>query len=187
MIINKAYLKQFSLIPLNYNMDEVDNFVDISEKKWLIPVIGDELYDRIDEELQATSGAPSPEISELLVQAVWPYLANCVCYEYLPFSYVHISEVGLTKGHSENSESASLKDVTYLQSQLRANLEERKKYLITWLEEHQQYYPEWSPYADGCCNVPKNDCCGGGKALQPPEPNLPFKSPFNNMEGMRID
>lgn len=175
MIINRNFLKKYSLLPLNYDTAEVENFIDISERKWIIPVLGNALYDSIIEELETTSGSPSEETSELLVNAVWPYEATAVCLEFLPFSYLKISEVGIVKGWpttngTEHSTTADLKDITYLTSQLRANLEERKKYCIKWLEEHQEYYPLWQPDEDACgCKIRLKNCCEES-AMNPPEP-----------------
>ena len=185
MIINKRFLKKYSLLPLNYDTSEVENFIDIAERKWIIPVLGNTLYDDIQEELETTSGNPTEETSELLVNAVWPYEATAVCLEFLPFSYLKISEVGIVKGwpssnDNKHSTTADLKDITYLQSQLRANLEERKKYCISWLEEHQEHYPTWQPSAEACgCYLKRNPCCEES-ALNPPEPHMPFYPAGNN-------
>ena len=174
MIINKKYLKEYSLIPLNYNMEEVENFIDIAEKKWVLPLLGNELFDIVQEEV--SSGTPSERVSTLLTEALWSYLATAVNLEFLPINYVHFSEVGMTKGKSENSESADLKDMTYIQNQLRANLEERKKYLIWWLDEHYEYFSEWQPFTGcGCENT--KPVCGCNPVQNNPEPDKKFYSP----------
>lgn len=176
MIINKENIKKYSLFPLNYTADELMPFIDLCEMKYVVPMIGDELYDIIVEET-ASSGAVSERISTLLVEALWPYLGTCICYEFLPFAYVKITEVGLTVGHSENSDPAGLPQVTYLQSNLRANLEARKKFLFNWLVTHDKYFPEWV-YDEGCgCGPLPVNCCSGGPTQLKPEPMKPFYSP----------
>ena len=70
MIINKQRMKEFSLIPFNYNMDELMNFVDITELTWIKPVLGSELYDEIQQ--QVKDNQLSPENATLLVEAIWP-------------------------------------------------------------------------------------------------------------------
>lgn len=174
-LINKKYLKEYSLVPLNYQMDEIVNWIDIAEKKWVLPILGNELFDIVESEVES-SGTVSDRISTLLVDALWAYEATAVSYEYLPFNYVHWSEVGMTKGESENSKSADLKDMTYIQNQLRANLEERKKYLIWWLDEHYEYFPEWLPFTGcGCENT--KPVCGCNPVQHNPEPDKKFYSP----------
>ena len=46
MIINEKYLKQYSPIPLNYNLTEVKNYIPVAEKIWVKPLIGNELFER---------------------------------------------------------------------------------------------------------------------------------------------
>ena len=52
MIINEAYLKKFSPIPLNYNMAEIKNYIDIAEKIWILPLIGYEWYQELEEQVK---------------------------------------------------------------------------------------------------------------------------------------
>ena len=51
MIINEKYMKQFSPIPLNYNMAEVKNYIPVAEKIWVIPLIGSDLFDEINDQV----------------------------------------------------------------------------------------------------------------------------------------
>lgn len=178
MIINKKYLAEYGLIPVSYDKTEIMNFVPITERKWVEPLLGSELYDIIQEEVNS-SGSVSERISTLLTECIWAYEANAVVLEYLPFAYSHISEVGITKGHSENSDSVSLKDLTYIHSNLRATVEQMKKYAIDWLNEHAEYYPEWNPNSSfcGCQAKPINACCETN-AMNQPEPMKPFYSPL---------
>ena len=71
VIINEKYLKKYSPISMNFNLDEVSNFVSISETIWVRPVLGTALYDEILS--QVKNNNLSPENSTLLVEAVWPY------------------------------------------------------------------------------------------------------------------
>ena len=52
MIINEKYMKQYSPIPLNYNMAEVKNYIPVAEKIWVIPLIGSDLFEEIDEQVE---------------------------------------------------------------------------------------------------------------------------------------
>ena len=35
MIINEKYFKEYSPIPLNYNMAELNNYISVAEKIWV--------------------------------------------------------------------------------------------------------------------------------------------------------
>ena len=99
-----------------------------------------------------------------LAEAIYPYLGFCVAYEALPFIWAHISEIGLTKGKSEWADSISLKDITYVQSHLRTQVEARKDFLKKWFCEHNQSFPTLDQCGCGC-----KPCSEEGK-LNTPNP-----------------
>ena len=151
MIINETYLKKFSPIPLNYNMAEVKNYIDIAEKIWIAPLIGYEWYEEIEE--QVKNNEVSEENATALVEAIWPLLGFAVAYEALPALMYHVSEVSVTKGKSDNSEALDLKELSYFQQHLRNQVEVRKDFCKKWICSRYLYYPK----ADVCaCNC---DCC----------------------------
>lgn len=161
-IINQKWLKEFSVIPLNFNTKEIENFIGIAQSIWLIPVIG---YDYFSELLeQVETNTLTDENSTALVEAIYPYLAIAVCYEGLPSLWIHCSEIGLTLGSSDNSQSVTLKDMTYYEGWIRRQLEARKDYCIKWLCERNQYFPKICS-----CECECNSCCGSDKGkLNPP-------------------
>lgn len=171
LLINEKYLKKYSLLPLNYQMSEVMNFVRLAQEIWIRPVLGTLFYEELLD--QVGENELTDENATLLVEAVWPYLGTAFDYEYIPFAYAHISEVGVTKGKSDNSDSVDLKDITYLQSQIRKNLEMRKDYLISFLKQHESSFPNWVYDECACGCSAKNDSCGCN-----PELNNPNKLEF---------
>lgn len=162
MIINNKYLAEYSPLPVNYDFSEIRNYVPVSEKIWLIPVIGQEFYDEIEEQVE------NNQISEknatlLTTGGLWQYLAFATTYEALPFIWSHISQVGITLGKSDNSDSISLKDMTLIQQHLRNQVEALKDQLIKWLDEHYESFPLYIPTNCGCsCS-----CDGKGKLNDP--------------------
>lgn len=149
MIINEKYLKQYSPIPLNYNLAEVKNYIGVAEKIWVKPVIGYDLFDEIQE--QVDNNDISEENATLLTEGgLWQYLAFATVLEALPIIWGHISEVGITKGKSDNSDSLSLKDMTYIQQHIRGQVEVLKDQLKTWLCEHSDSFPSADFCACGC-------------------------------------
>lgn len=153
MIINEKYLKQYSPIPLNYNIAEVKNYIGVAEKIWVKPVIGYELFDEIEE--QVMKNEVSEENATLLTEGgLWQYLSFATVLEALPILWGHISEVGITKGKSENSDSLSLKDMTYISQHIRNQVEVLKDQLKKWLCEHNESFPSMDCCSCGCscCN-----------------------------------
>lgn len=150
MIINEKYFKKYSPIPLNYDLSEIMNYIGVAEKIWVIPVIGIKLYDEIQKQVDENS--LSDENSTLLTEGgLWQYLAFATCLESLAFIWANFSEVGITLGKSDNSESVTLKDITYIEQNLRRQVEFLKESLIMWLNSHSKSFPLYVPY----CNSPE--------------------------------
>lgn len=166
MIINEKYFKQYSPIPLNYNMTEVKNYIPVAEKIWVKPLIGYQLFDEIEQ--QVKDNEVSEENATLLTEGgLWQYLSFATVLEALPLVWSHISEVGVTKGKSDNSDSLDLKDMTYVSQHLRNQVEVLKDQLKKWLCEHYQYFPTMDCCACGC------SCCNDNQGkLNKPNPNF---------------
>ena len=164
MIINEKYFKKYSPIPLNYDLSEIRNYIGVAEKIWVIPVIGIKLYDEIQKQVDENS--LSDENSTLLTEGgLWQYLAFATCLESLAFIWANFSEVGITLGKSDNSESVTLKDITYIEQNLRRQVEVLKESLIMWLNSHSESFPLYVPY----CNSPE--------AMYEPNPNAQILTP----------
>jgi len=139
MIINKKYLKQFSPIPLNFQLDEVLNYVPVAEKIWVKPILGEEFFDELQE--QVDNNELSEENATLCVDILWQYLSYCTVLEALPILWANISQVGITLGKSDNADSVTLKDMTYIEQHIRRQVEVLKDELIDYLEEHWESFP----------------------------------------------
>lgn len=137
-LINESYLKAFSPIPLNYNYEDIRPFISVAEEIWIIPIIGRALYDELIE--QVSKNEITPENSTLLVK-IYQLEAIAVLYEALPFVKSHISEVGITNGKSENSESISSTDFANLKNHLLTQIEVLKRVLKQFLETNKECYP----------------------------------------------
>ena len=147
MIINDKYLKEYSPIPLNYDLSEIRNYIGVAEKIWVVPVLGQDLYDEIQS--QVDENKLSDENSTLLTEGgLWQYLAFATCLEGLAFIWANFSEVGITLGKSDNSESVNLKDITYIEQNLRRQVEVLKDSLIKWLNSHLESFPSYVPYME---------------------------------------
>ena len=152
VLINSEYLKEYSPIPLNYNLDDIRPYVKVSELLYIVPIIGEPLYEELIE--QVASGEVTEANSTLLLE-IYPALAIGVCYEALPFLWSHVSEVGITKGYSDNSDSIEIKDLNYISQHLKAQLQARLGNLETFLKSHYESYPLYV-VIDDCCNAVNN-------------------------------
>ena len=178
-IINEKYFKEYSPIPLNYNMKELKNYIGVAEKIWVKPLIGYDLFVEIEQ--QVKDNEVSEENATLLTEGgLWQYLCYSTCLEGLPFLWAHISEVGITKGKSDNSDSLDLKDMTYVTQHLRNQVEVLKDQLKKWICEHAAYYPK----ADLCsCNC--DGCCKHTAQLNAPNPQFQVFKPIKRNTNLR--
>lgn len=163
MIINKKFLAASGVLPANFDYSNIMPYVDISERLWVIPLIGQEFYDELDE--QVKNNNVSPENATLFTTGgLWMYLSYATALQALPFLYAHVSEVGITKGHSDNSDSVDLKDLTLLQSSLRSTVEYLKEQVLKFICEHSDSYP-----LAFTCQCECNCTCGGVSKLKSPQ------------------
>ena len=158
MIINQTYLKKYSPIPLNYNLAEVMNYVGVAEKIWVIPLIGYDLFEEIDEQVK-TNTVSETNATLLTEGGLWQYLAFATVYESLPVIWAHISEVGIT-----------------MTQHIRNQVEVLKDQLKKWICEHAESFP----LADVCaCNC--SSCCNHDAKLNRPNPEfLVYGTPRKN-------
>ena len=177
VIINEKYFKLYSPIPINYNMAELKNYISVAQEIWVKPLIGYELFDEIEQ--QVAENNVSPQNATLLTEGkLWQYLCYATCYEGLPFLWTNISEVGITLGKSDNSDSVTLKDLTYIESHLRRQVEFLKESVSKFICEHNDVYTN----ADFCqC---KCDCCcnNTAKLLQPNPMRLVYSTRRKNTD-----
>lgn len=167
VLFNDKWLKEFSIIPLNFNTKEVQNFIKLAETIWIEPILGTPFYEELL--YQVEHNELTEENSTLLVEALYPFLGFAVAYEALPTLWLHVNETSITKGHSDNSEAVTLKEMTYYEQFIRRQLEARKDYFIKWLCEHQDSFPVFNPAGIcPCCN----GCCDTDGKLNTPNPNF---------------
>lgn len=149
VLINEAYFKEFSPIPNNYNISDIEPYFKVAEEIWVKTLIGVSLYEKLLEEVNTNN--VSPEDSTLLLM-LYPYLAFAITYEALPFISYHLSEVGLTVGHSDNSTAAPVSGINLISTRLRSTLETLKSNFKKWLDEHSDNYPLYKPDICDCSN-----------------------------------
>ena len=154
-LITEEYFKTYSPISDNYNIKDIKPYFHVAEKLWIEPIVGTPLYEELLDEVDKDE--VTPEHATLLLN-IYPLLSFAIVYESLPFVSYHLSQVGKTKGKSENSDSVSIKDVNYISTQLRNQCETMKMLLKKFLDEHAEHYPLYYAADNVECNC--DDECG---------------------------
>lgn len=170
MIINQKYLKEYGIFPENYDLKEVMQYVPIAQEIWLKPLIGEDLLDELEEQVEEDD--LSPENATLLTDGqLWRYLSMAVALEALPMLWVHLSQVGLTLGKSDNSDSISLKDLTLVQQHIRNQVEVLKESVKHFICSHQESFPSADLCSCGC-----SGCQSNNKLLKPNPLNMLYST-----------
>ena len=156
MIINKKFFAEYSPIGKNYDYSEIMLYVPVATEIWLRPLIGSALLDEIEQQVK-TNTVSEANATLLTEGGLWQYLCYATCYEGLPFLWTNISSVGITLGKSDNSDSITLKDLTYIQQHLRNQVEVLKDQLKKWLCEHSVSFPLVDLCKCGCSRCEDNN------------------------------
>ena len=137
-LFNEEYLKEYSLLPLNFDVKEIWNFVPLTEQLHIVPIIGKELYNELLDQVE--NNTVSPENASLLLE-IYPFEGLALMEVCMPYLAMHISQVGITLGKSENSESVGVEDINYLTNYVRSQMEPLKSKLISFLKNNKDLYP----------------------------------------------
>lgn len=155
MIINEKFFKDYSPIPLNYNMKELKNYISVAQEIWVRPLIGSDFLDELED--QVKNNTITPENATLLTDGfLWQYLSFATCLEGLSFIWAHFSEVGITVADSDQSKSITMKDLTYVEANLRRQTEFLKESVKKFICEHSDSYPLADVCACGCDGCQKH-------------------------------
>lgn len=137
-LMNKEYLKEYSLLPINFNTDEIWNFIPLAEQLHIVPIIGQEMYNELLDQVE--NNEVTPENSSLLLQ-IYPFEGLAIMEVSMPYIAFHITEVGITKGSSENSDSVTTNDINYLTNYVRSQMVPYKERLIEFISQNSELYP----------------------------------------------
>ena len=148
-VLTEGYLKANAPISININLKQIKPYISIAEKIWLIPVIGLPLYEELLE--QVNTNTLTEENSTLYLMLA-PYISFAVIYESAPFLMYHFSDVGVTRGKSDNSDSITINEANFISTRLRSTLETLKSNFKKWLDDHSDSYPLYKPNICDCTN-----------------------------------
>lgn len=179
MIINKKYLAANCPLPTNFDYTEILPYVDIAERIWVIPLIGKDFYDELNEEVK-NNQVTDANAALFLEGGLYMYLSYATVLQSLPFLWAHISTVGLTLGFSDNSKSLELKDLTLLQNHLRSTVEFLKEQVIKYICERPNYFPLIAQ-----CDCECNTCCNPPSTLKSPNKYQQLYSPKRKCTDLR--
>ena len=151
-LFNEEYLKEYSLLPTNFNTKEVWNFIPLTEQLHIVPVIGQALYEELLDQVEKNEVTPA---NASLLLEIYPFEGLALMEVCMPYLAMHITEIGITLGKSENSDSASIDHINYLTNYVRSQMEPLKTRLVGFLNEHSDLYPLYKKPTSVCSDQTK--------------------------------
>ena len=151
-LFNEEYLKEYSLLPTNFNTKEVWNFIPLTEQLHIVPVIGQALYEELLDQVEKNEVTPA---NASLLLEIYPFEGLALMEVCMPYLAIHVSEIGLTLGKSENSESASIEHINYLTKYIKSSMVPLKQQLVDFLNEHSDLYPLYKKPTSVCSDQTK--------------------------------
>ena len=151
-LFNEEYLKEYSLLPTNFNTKDVWNFIPLTEQLHIVPVIGQALYEELLDQVEKNEVTPA---NASLLLEIYPFEGLALMEVCMPYLAMHITEVGITLGKSENSDSVGVEDINYLTNYVRSQMEPLKTRLIDFLKEHSDLYPLYKKPTNVCSDQTK--------------------------------
>ena len=112
LFITVRELKQKSIISGSVDPDKIVQFVEVAQDTHIQNYLGTDLYDKISADILA--GTLTGDYLELVNDYIQPMLIHFAMVEYLPFAAYSISNGGVYKHNSENSQIANKEEIDFL-------------------------------------------------------------------------
>lgn len=144
LVRTSAILKQYAQIGANWNYEDLYASLRMVELKYIVPVLGRDLYDVLDAAITAaTEQDPlNPDFDSLLKQcrmAIGPLF----CYFHADKADVQFSASGMQRTETQTNKNAYQEQRSKFKEANLAEGEEALEMLQQFLETNQEDYPEW--------------------------------------------
>lgn len=139
MLLNNDNIAKYTILPTDYNYDEIWNYVNIAEIEYIKPLISEDTYNSFTED------APEP---------VLQYLGMQVSQLVLPIIALKVSDKGITRNNSEYSSKATLNEISYLEVRINSTINLLYKAFIKYLKDNDLLISNCSLERDNVYSFP---------------------------------
>jgi hypothetical protein len=141
LFISRTDLVKNTIIDGNLDSDKFLQFVKISQEIHIQNYLGSKLYDRISADVIA--GTLTGDYLALVVDYIQPMLIHFAMMDYLPFAAFQVSNGGIFKHNSENSQTASKDEVDFLVQKERSFAEYYTRRFVDFICFDSSKFPEY--------------------------------------------
>ena len=146
LFISVSELKKKSIIDGNVDSDKIVQYIEIAQDMHIQNYLGGGLYRSIQSMIvnDTLNDSANVNYKNLLESYIKPMLIWYTQAEYLPYSMFQVSNGGLFKHISENSETVSREDMEYLVQKARNNAEFYTKRFLDYMCENSNKFTEYN-------------------------------------------
>jgi hypothetical protein len=151
LFISIQDLKRKSIIDGNVDADKLIQFIEVAQDTHIQNYLGTDLYVKL--QTLITGGtiddAANADYKNLLVDYIKPMLIWFTQSSYLPFAMYQISNGGMYKHTSENSESVSLEEMRDLLNRVTETAEFYTRRFVDYMGFNSATFPEYNSNSNG--------------------------------------
>jgi hypothetical protein len=147
LLIGKSDLQAYTSLNGNVDTDKVLQFIKIAQDIWVLQYVGTDLMNKIKSDIVAST--LTGNYATLVNTYLKPMLIHFTMVEYLPFAAYSISNKGLYKHSSENSEIVSKEEVDYLVEKERRIAENYAQRFLDYMCVNQSLFTEYTSNGSG--------------------------------------
>lgn len=145
LFITTKDLKQRSIISGNVDPDKIVQFIEVAQDTHIQNYLGGKLYKKIQELITGgtITDAANSDYKSLLDTYIKPMLIWYAQADFIPFSAFQISNGGVYKHRSENSDSVSMDEINMLTSRALETAEFYSRRFMDYMDHYSHLYPEY--------------------------------------------
>jgi len=151
LFISIKDLKRKSIIDGNVDADKLVQFVEVAQDTHIQNYLGTDLYNKL--QTLITGGTiddvANADYKNLLNDYIKPMLIWFSQSAYLPFAMYQISNGGMYKHTSENSESVTLEEMRALLNRVTETAEFYTRRFVDYMSFNSTTFPEYTSNSDG--------------------------------------
>ena len=145
LFISILDLKKKSILSGNVDPDKIIQFVEVAQDTHIQNYLGGKLYDKMQTLIinNTISDAGNADYKTLLDEYVKPMLIWFTQSNYMPFAAYQVSNGGIFKHRSENSDSITTEELNILSRRATETAEFYTRRFMDYMDHNSHLYPEY--------------------------------------------
>ncbi len=154
ILISENYIKEITPLAANVDVSEIKPHIKIAQDIYIKRLLGEYFYDQI--QLRGESSPVSLTSDDIvLLKLIKPALAYYTLYKALPYLNFKLRNKGVMSQSGENTTSATLTEVQFLQQNLINDAEYHANRVKDFLCKNETLYPEYTSADNSVDNIVK--------------------------------